>query len=131
MNNRPSHNLDGLDIDMARRIDEVCRRFEAERRQERHHSMIPGRGPREKPTLSPGRAGSPGTRVATNRWDRRVGESSSAAECLTVASAEPLTHLIPGKGARYMMKPPWRLATTPPDKGPSQAELSRNAGNEL
>jgi len=30
MNDRPSHNLDGLDIEMARRIDEVCRRFEAD-----------------------------------------------------------------------------------------------------
>jgi hypothetical protein len=30
MNGGPSHNLDGLDIDLARRIDEVCRRFEAD-----------------------------------------------------------------------------------------------------
>jgi len=30
MSDRPSHNLDGLDIDLARRIDEVCRRFEAD-----------------------------------------------------------------------------------------------------
>jgi WD40 repeat protein len=30
MSDRPSHNLDGLDIEMARRIDEVCRRFEAD-----------------------------------------------------------------------------------------------------
>jgi eukaryotic-like serine/threonine-protein kinase len=29
MSDRPSHNLSGLDIDLARRIDEVCRRFEA------------------------------------------------------------------------------------------------------
>ena len=28
MTDRPSHNLDGLDINLARRIDEVCRRFE-------------------------------------------------------------------------------------------------------
>jgi hypothetical protein len=32
MNELPSHNLDGLDIDLARRIDEICRRFEADRR---------------------------------------------------------------------------------------------------
>ena len=35
MNDRPSHNLDGLDVNLARRIDEVCRRFETEWRQGR------------------------------------------------------------------------------------------------
>ncbi len=35
MSDRPSHNLDGLEIDVARRIDEVCRRFEADWRQGR------------------------------------------------------------------------------------------------
>ncbi len=30
MTDRPSHNLGGLDIDLARRIDAVCRRFEAD-----------------------------------------------------------------------------------------------------
>ena len=35
MSDRPSHNLDGLGIDLARRIDEVCRRFEADWRQGR------------------------------------------------------------------------------------------------
>jgi hypothetical protein len=30
MSDRPSDNLGGLDIEMARRIDEVCRRFEAD-----------------------------------------------------------------------------------------------------
>ncbi len=35
MSDRPSHNLDGLDIDMARRVDEVCRRFEADWREGR------------------------------------------------------------------------------------------------
>ena len=35
MTDRPSHNLDGLDIEMARRIDAVCRRFEADWRQGR------------------------------------------------------------------------------------------------
>jgi hypothetical protein len=29
MSDRPSSNLGDLDIDLARRIDEVCRRFEA------------------------------------------------------------------------------------------------------
>jgi hypothetical protein len=35
MGDRPSHNLDGLDIDLARRIDAICRRFEADRRGRR------------------------------------------------------------------------------------------------
>jgi hypothetical protein len=30
MTDRPSHNLHGLDIILARRIDQVCRRFEAD-----------------------------------------------------------------------------------------------------
>ena len=36
MSDRPSHNLDGLDIDLACRIDDVCRRFEADWREGRH-----------------------------------------------------------------------------------------------
>jgi eukaryotic-like serine/threonine-protein kinase len=35
MSDRPSDNLGGLDIDMARRIDAVCRRFEADWRDRR------------------------------------------------------------------------------------------------
>jgi hypothetical protein len=35
MNELPSHNLGGLDIDLARRIDDVCRRFEADLQQGR------------------------------------------------------------------------------------------------
>ncbi len=35
MTDRPSHNLDGMEIDLARRIDEVCRRFEVEWREGR------------------------------------------------------------------------------------------------
>ena len=30
MSDRPSHNLEGLDVELARRIDGVCRRFEAD-----------------------------------------------------------------------------------------------------
>ena len=36
MSDRPSHNLEGLDIGLARRIDAVCRRFEADWRPGRH-----------------------------------------------------------------------------------------------
>jgi WD40 repeat protein len=39
MSDRPSHNLDGMDIEMARRIDEVCRRFEADWREARQPSI--------------------------------------------------------------------------------------------
>jgi len=30
MSDQPSNNLEGLDLDLARRIDEVCLRFEAD-----------------------------------------------------------------------------------------------------
>ena len=33
MNECSSHDLDALNIDLARRIDEVCRRFEADWRE--------------------------------------------------------------------------------------------------
>jgi hypothetical protein len=36
LTNRPSQNLDGLEVDLARRIDEICRRFEAGWCQGRH-----------------------------------------------------------------------------------------------
>jgi Protein kinase domain len=39
MSDRPSHNLSGLDIDLARRIDEVCRRFEADWREGRRTAV--------------------------------------------------------------------------------------------
>ena len=35
MSDRPSHNLDRMEIDLARRIEEVCRRFEADWREGR------------------------------------------------------------------------------------------------
>ena len=35
MSDRSSHNLEGLKVDLARRIDEVCRRFEADWREGR------------------------------------------------------------------------------------------------
>ena len=40
MSDRPSHNLGGLDIDLVRRIDAVCRRFEADWRQGRHPLIV-------------------------------------------------------------------------------------------
>jgi len=50
MSDRPSHNLGGLDIDLARRIDEICRRFEAGCREGRRPRIedylgeVPGEG---------------------------------------------------------------------------------------
>jgi len=35
MSERPSHNLEGLDLDLARRVDVICRRFEADWREGR------------------------------------------------------------------------------------------------
>jgi hypothetical protein len=39
MSERPSENLGGMEIDLARRIDEVCRRFEVELREGRRPSV--------------------------------------------------------------------------------------------
>ncbi len=39
MSDRPSNNLSGLDINLARRIDEVCRRFEADLREGRRRRI--------------------------------------------------------------------------------------------
>jgi len=39
MSDRPSHNLKGLDIDLVRRIDAVCRRFEADWRAGARHPL--------------------------------------------------------------------------------------------
>jgi len=30
MSERPSQNVDGMDVELVRRIDAICRRFEAE-----------------------------------------------------------------------------------------------------
>ena len=46
MSDRPTENLGGLDIDLARRIDEVCRRFEADLAEgaPTAHRGVSGRG---------------------------------------------------------------------------------------
>ena len=73
MSDRPSHNLDGLDIDLARRIDEVCRRFEADWREGRRPRIedylvdVSRRGP----TRTAGRIGGPGARAAPVGGDGR------------------------------------------------------------
>ncbi len=36
MSEQPSHNLGGLEIDLARRVDAICRRFEADWREGYH-----------------------------------------------------------------------------------------------
>ena len=74
MSDRPSHNLGGLDIDLARRIDEVCRRFEADWREGRQPRIddylvdVSRRGP----ARTAGRAGGPGARAAPVGGDRRT-----------------------------------------------------------
>ena len=81
MSDRPSHNLDGLDIDLARRIDEVCRRFEAGWRDGRRPRIedylgeVPDEGaPLSGPNWRPWSASCAGRRRRCAR-----GESSSAA----------------------------------------------------
>ena len=74
MSDRPSQNLRGLDIELARRIDEVCRRFEADWRQGRQPRIedylvdVPRRGA-SRPS---GRTGSPGARASPVGGDGRA-----------------------------------------------------------
>ena len=74
MSDRPSHNLDGLDIDLARRIDEVCRRFEADWRRgtPTAHRGLSGRHLRRGPARTAGRTGGPGARAAPVGGDGRA-----------------------------------------------------------
>jgi eukaryotic-like serine/threonine-protein kinase len=112
MSDRPSHNFGGLDIDVARRIDEVCRRFEAgcrEGRRPRIEDYLVDVSPEGRPalraelealgrelrpseeTVARPEAGSPAApepQTAPN--------SSTVAEATTIAPGTPPTSLMPG-----------------------------------
>src|SRR5208283_5068130 len=89
MTDRPSDNLDGLDIDMARRIDEVCRRFEADCRK--------GRRPRiEDYLVYVSLEGRPALRAELEALERELRQSEETAarpEAVpaTAADADPQT----------------------------------------
>src|SRR5271157_3571957 len=98
MTDRPSHNLDGLDINLARRIDEVCRRFEADWRQ--------GRQPRVDDYMGEVLdEGQPALRAELEALERELrrseetvtrAEPTSAADALTIAPEEPPATPTPG-----------------------------------
>ena len=89
MNIRPSHNLDGLDIDMARHIDEVYRRFETDWREGRVRLPSPviwprsprRAGPRSGPSCRPWSAAAPdggGDRVRPSGSDSKARRSRNS-----------------------------------------------------
>jgi hypothetical protein len=72
MSDRPSGNLGGLDIELSRRIDEICRRFEADWRQ--------GRRPRiEDYLVDVPDHGRPALRAELTALEREVRQSEEAA----------------------------------------------------
>ena len=130
MSDRPSDNLGGLDIDLARRIDEVCRRFEADWRE--------GRQPRiEDYLVDVSDEGRPALRAELEALERELRPSeetvarpeagpptapepqtapnpATIAEAPTIAPGTPPTTPIPAR------RPPWstRMSTIPPSDQP-------------
>ena len=130
MSDRPSHNLGGLDIDLARRIDEVCRRFEADWRE--------GRQPRiEDYLVDVSDEGRPALRAELEALERELRQSeetvarpeagpatapepqtapnpSTIAEAPTIAPGPPPTTPIPGAAPSSVHEE----ATVPPSDQP-------------
>jgi hypothetical protein len=126
MSDRPGHNLGGLDIDLARRIDEVCRRFEADWRE--------GRQPRiEDYLVDVSDEGRPALRAKLIALERELRSSEEMvarhaagpptvpepptapnlapiAEAPTIAPGTPGTSLIPGAASSSVHEE----ATVPP-----------------
>jgi WD40 repeat protein len=128
MNDQPSDNLDGLDIDLARRINKVCRRFEADWRK--------GRQPRiEDYLVDVSDEGRPALRAELEALERKLRPSeetvarpeavpataadaepptashpSTIAEAPTLAPGTPPTSLIPGVAHSHVHEE----ATVPP-----------------
>ena len=116
MSGRLSHNLDGLDIDLARRIDEVCRRFEADWRE--------GRRPRSEDYLvGVSQEGQPALRAELEALERELrpsDETVARPEAGPATTAEPQTASSPSMVAEA---PTIALGTPPtspmPDAAPS------------
>jgi WD40 repeat protein len=122
MSERPSHNLSGLDIDLARWIDAVCRRYEADWRAgvrppfDTYLAEVPDEA---RPAL---RAELETLERELRQADETVtrGEPAAAAEAPTMAPAEPPTHPTPGE-ARLSMHEDATIAPSDPatlDHGP-------------
>jgi Protein kinase domain len=132
MSDRPSHNFDGLEIDLARRIDEVCRRFEGDCRE--------GRQPRiEDYLVDVAVEGRPALRAELEALERELRPSeetaarpeavpataadaepqtaphpSTIAEAPTLAPGTPPTSLMPGAAHSHVHEE----ATVPPTNPP-------------
>jgi len=130
MSDQPSDNLDGLDIDMARRIDEVCRRFEADWREGRQPRIedylveIPHEG---RPALraelealerelrpSEETVARPETGPPTAPEPQTAPNPSTIAEAATIAPGTPPTIPIPGAAPSLIHEE----ATVPPSNPP-------------
>jgi len=109
MSEQPSHNLGGLDIDLARRIDEVCRRFEAAWRE--------GRQPRvEDYLVDVSHEGRPALRAELEALERELRPSEETIARFNsgpAAATEPRTAPSPSLVAEAPT-----IAPGPPPTGP-------------
>ena len=111
MSDQPSRDLGGLDIDLARRIDEVCRRFEADWRQGRQPRIenylgdAPDEGPPalraelealERELCQAAEDGPSAADQAGSAPKTGAAPPSSVAEAPTIAPATPLESPVPG-----------------------------------
>src|SRR5271166_4052341 len=106
MTDRPSHNLDGLDIKLARRIDEVCRRFEADWRQGRRPRIddymgeVPDEGQpvlrAELQALADETVVRPEAGAPTEPEPMAPPNQSTIAEAATIVPGTPPTSPLPG-----------------------------------
>jgi len=130
MSDRPSHNLNGLDIDLVRRVDAVCRRFEADWRAGARHPLddyladVPDKAraalrgelealerelrPSDETFVSPeaGSATAPERQTAPN--------PSTMAAAPTIAPGPPPTSLMAGAALSSVHE----VATVPPGNPP-------------
>ena len=112
MSERPSDNLGGLDIDLARRIDAVCRRFEDDRRGGRQRRLEDYLDD----FLDEGRAALRAELEALDSELRQAeetvspSESGPIAEAATTAPSSPATAPVPGLAASAVQEE----ATVPP-----------------
>ncbi len=120
MSDRPSHNLGGLDIDLARRIDEVCRRFEADWRE--------GRRPRiEDYLVGVSQEGRPALRAELEALERELRPSEE-----TVARPEAGPTTAPGpqtaSSPSMVAEAPTIVPGTPPT--PSRMDAAPSSVHE-
>ena len=130
MSDRPSHNLDGLDVDLTRRIDEICLRFEADwrdGRQPRIDDYLVDVSHEGRPALraeletlegelrqSKETVARPDSGPATAPEAEMVPNLSTIAESPTIAPRPPPTTPCPGEASSLVQEE----ATVPPRNPP-------------